>query len=234
MQARAPFESTAGQHFPEGFVPLMESVLPAYGWSQEGRRRLMRMSVAAIIVAAGASSRLGQPKQLVLVDGEPLLQRAIRCAGEAGAMPVFVVLGAYRERIEKALELCDVTVIPNANWEEGLASSIRVGVKAAGAVGVAGVLLMTCDQPRVTVEHLRMMIEKFGSELNPVLIASTYAGIRGTPAIFPRTMFADLMGLRGDKGARGLLAKTSLPLMEIPLEGGEVDIDWPEDLASLG
>ncbi len=215
----------------------MESVLPrAFHWSQEGQRRLMRMSVAAIIVAAGASSRLGQPKQLVLVDGEPLLQRAVRCAREAGAMPVFVVLGSSRERIEKALELCDATIIANADWEEGLASSIRAGVKAAdaGAVGAAGVLLMTCDQPRTTVEHLCMMIEKFDGESNPLLIASTYAGIRGTPAIFPRTMFADLMGLRGDKGARGLLAKTSLPVMEIPLEGGEVDIDWPEDLASLG
>jgi molybdenum cofactor cytidylyltransferase len=215
----------------------MESVLPrAFRWSQEGQRRLMRMSVAAIIVAAGASSRLGQPKQLVLVDGEPLLQRAVRCAREAGAVPVFVVLGSSRERIEKALELCDATIIANADWEEGLASSIRAGVKAAaaGAVGAAGVLLMTCDQPRATVEHLRMMIEKFDGELNLVLIASTYAGIRGTPAIFPRTMFADLMGLRGDRGARGLLAKTSLPVVEIPLEGGEVDIDWPEDLAALG
>ena len=196
----------------------------------------MRMSVAAIIVAAGASSRLGQPKQLLPVDGEPLLQRAMRCALEAGALPVFVVLGAYRERIEKAVPFGDATVIANVDWEEGLASSIRAGVKAAesSATGAAGVLLMTCDQPRVTAKHLQEMIEAFEAHAAAVMIASMYAGVRGTPAIFPRAMFADLLKLSGDKGAGGLLAKASLPVVEVQLEGGEVDIDRPEDLAELG
>jgi CTP:molybdopterin cytidylyltransferase MocA len=195
----------------------------------------MRMSVAAIIVAAGASSRLGQPKQLVLVDGESLLQRAVRCARDAGARPVFVVLGAYREKIEHAVDLGAATVIANTEWEEGLASSIRAGVKVAESAGhAAGVLLMTCDQPRVTAEHLREMIDEFGVRADAVLIASTYAGVRGTPAIFPRAMFADLLALHDDKGARGLLAKASLPVVEIQLEGGEVDIDRPEDLAEPG
>lgn len=193
------------------------------------------MSVAAIIVAAGASSRLGQPKQLVLVDGEPLLQRAVRCAREAGAMPVIVVLGAHRERIGKAVAFGDATMIENAEWEEGLASSIRVGVKAAEsrATGAAGVLLMTCDQPRVTAKHLLVMIEAFEAQAGTVMIASMYAGVRGTPAIFPRAMFADLLALRGDRGARGLLAKASLSVVDVQLEGGEVDIDRPEDLAKL-
>lgn len=193
------------------------------------------MSVAAIIVAAGASSRLGQPKQLVLLDGEPLLLRAIQGARGAGAVPVIVVLGAHRERIENAVAFGDATVIENAEWEEGLASSIRAGVKAAEsrATGAAGVLLMTCDQPRVTAKHLREMIETFEAHAGTVMIASVYAGVRGTPAILPRAMFADLLGLRGDTGARGLLARTSLTVAEIQLEGGEVDIDRPEDLAEL-
>src|SRR6478736_7183112 len=106
------------------------------------------MPVAAIIVAAGASTRLGQPKQLVLVDGEPLLQRAVRCAQEAGASPVFVVLGADRELIRNAIDFGAASIVVNEDWEEGLACSIRVGVQAAA--GSAGVLLMTCDQPRVT------------------------------------------------------------------------------------
>src|SRR5579863_7853266 len=195
----------------------------------------MRMSVAAIIVAAGASSRLGHPKQLVLLDGEPLLLRAVRSAQEAGAVPVFVILGAYRERIEKAVDLGDATVIANDEWEEGLASSIRVGVKAAEfeATESAGVILMTCDQPRVTAGHLRKLIEEFGARDGKALIASNYAGIRGTPAIFPRRMFPDLLALHGDKGARGLLTNAKLPVVEVPLQGGEVDIDRPEDLADL-
>ncbi len=93
----------------------------------------MRMSVAAIIVAAGSSSRLGQPKQLVLVDGEPLLQRAIRCAVEAGAEPVFVVLGAHRQDIQNAVDFGFARVLVNDDWEEGLASSIRTGMKAVDA-----------------------------------------------------------------------------------------------------
>jgi CTP:molybdopterin cytidylyltransferase MocA len=196
----------------------------------------MRMSVAAIIVAAGASSRLGQPKQLVLIDEEPLLQRAVRCAREAGAVPVFVVLGAHREVIRSAIDFGVATVLVNDEWEEGMASSIRAGVKVVdtGHTGSAGVLLMTCDQPRVTAEHLREMIEQFDAQAGTVLIASIYAGVRGTPAIFPRAMFADLLALRGDRGARGLLTKASLPVVEIQLEGGELDIDRPEDLAELG
>jgi molybdenum cofactor cytidylyltransferase len=196
----------------------------------------MRMSIAAIILAAGASSRLGQPKQLVPVNGEPLLQSAVRCAVKAGAEPVFVVLGAHREAIQNAIDFGLATVLVNDDWEEGLASSIRVGVKAVETKGAgsAGVLLMTCDQPRVTAAHLQAMIEQFNAQAGTLLMASIYAGVRGTPAIFPRAMFADLLALRGDRGARGLLANTSLPVVEIQLKGGEVDIDRPEDLAALG
>ena len=204
--------------------------------SQARPRRLKSMSVAAIIAAAGASRRLGQPKQLVPVNGEPLLQRAVRSAIEAGAKPVFVVLGAHRQDIQSAIDFGSARVIVNDAWEEGIASSIQAGVKAVEteAAGCSGVLLMTCDQPRVTSGHLRKMIEEFDTRKKVVMIASLYAGTRGTPAIFPRAMFADLLGLRGDKGARGLLAKASLPVVQIPLEGGEVDIDRPEDLAGLG
>jgi CTP:molybdopterin cytidylyltransferase MocA len=195
---------------------------------------LMGMSVAAIIIAAGASSRLGQPKQLVIVDGEPLLQRAVGSAREAGAEPVFVVLGAYRDAIEEAIDFGTATTLINDEWEEGMASSIRAGVKAVDAgTEAAGVLLVTCDQPRMTATHLRKMIEAFGREAGAVLIASVYAGARGTPALFPRELFGDLLALRGDRGARGLLANTGLPVVDIRLEGGEVDIDRPEDLTEL-
>jgi CTP:molybdopterin cytidylyltransferase MocA len=190
------------------------------------------MPVAAIIVAAGASTRLGQPKQLVRIDGEPLLQRAIRCAQQAGLSPVFVVLGADRELIRNAIDFGAASIVVSENWEEGLASSIRAGVQAAE--GSAGLLLMTCDQPRVTAEHLRAMIEKFEGRPEPVLVASTYAGVRGTPAIFPREAEGALLALRGDRGAHVLLQQSPWPVISLPLEGGEFDIDRPEDLAELG
>jgi CTP:molybdopterin cytidylyltransferase MocA len=195
----------------------------------------MPMSVAAVIVAAGASRRLGQPKQLVMVDGEPLLQRAIRCAGEAGASPIFVVLGAYRDRVETAIDFGGAAIVVNDDWEEGLASSIRAGVRAAeiDTADAAGLLLMTCDQPRVTEEHLRQMIDKFDAQLERILITSTYAGVRGIPAIFPREAHGELLALRGDKGARALLQKPLWHVIEVPLEGGEIDIDSPDDLAGI-
>lgn len=191
--------------------------------------------VAAIIAAAGSSSRLGQPKQLLMLNGEPLLQRAVRVACEAGATPVFVVLGAYRELIESNLDLASAKIVANPEWEEGIASSVRAGVAAveSEAVHPAGVLLMTCDQPRVTTEHLRRIIDGF-LRSSESAVASVYAGARGIPAIFPPEAFADLSALHGDKGARGLLANAHWPVLDVPLPGGEVDIDRPEDLDQLG
>ena len=193
------------------------------------------MSVAAIIVAAGSSSRLGQPKQLVVIDGEPLLQRAIRCAREAGASPVFVVLGAHRELIEESVELGTAKIVVNNNWEEGLASSIRTGVKAvqAEAPTAEGLLLMSCDQPRVTADHLHRLIQMSYAQSSPTAIASAYGETRGIPAIFPRQAIGDLLALRGDKGARALLAKPPRPVISVPLMGGEIDIDHPDDLEKL-
>lgn len=195
----------------------------------------MRMSVAAIIVAAGSSSRLGRPKQLVMIDGEAMLQRAIRIAHEAGAAPVVVVLGAYRERIEDAVDFGAALIAVNGEWEEGIASSIRAGVRAVemNAEDAAGALLMSCDQPRVTADHLRGMITRFVLQSEPTVVASAYAGIRGIPAIFPRQAYPDLMALRGDQGARGLFEQRAWRLVSMPLAGGEVDIDEPEDLGKL-
>ena len=190
--------------------------------------------VAAIIAAAGSSNRLGQPKQLLRIDGEPMLQRATRIAGEAGAAPVIVVLGAHRQWIEPSVDLAGASIVVNQAWEEGIGSSIRAGMEAlrTDAPGVSGVLLMICDQPRVTADHLRRMIMAF-SRSPENAIASIYADRRGTPAIFPRAAFHALSALQGDTGARSLLARPSWPVTEIPLDGGEVDIDTPEDLAQL-
>jgi molybdenum cofactor cytidylyltransferase len=191
-------------------------------------------SVAAVIIAAGSSSRLGQPKQLLIIDGETLLQRAIRVAHEAGAMPVLVVLGAHREEIEARVDFAGSKIVVNAHWEEGMASSIRAGLEAllVDQPGTRGVLLMICDQPRVTPEHLGRMIDTFRQSETSV-IASVYAGKRGIPAIFPRQGFSELLALSGDKGARGLLSEPGRKVIEIALDGGEVDIDRPEDLSQL-
>ena len=191
-------------------------------------------SVPALVIAAGSSSRLGQPKQLLVLDGETLLQRAIRIACESGASPVLVVLGAHLEQIEPGIDRSQATVVVNSGWEEGMASSIRLGIQALEAESpqAAGVLFMICDQPAVSAEHLRLLLASFRQDpATPV--ASVYAGKRGIPAIFPRPAFPSLLALRGDQGARRLLADPNRNVIELALDGGGLDIDRPEDLPRL-
>jgi molybdenum cofactor cytidylyltransferase len=175
--------------------------------------------IAAVVLAAGASTRLGEPKQIIVIGGETLLERAVRIARDAGCTPVVVVLGANAGQIREQCDLSDAVVVTNDAWEEGMASSIRVGV--ASARDADGVVLMTCDQPAVTAAHLRAVMG-----LGKVT-ASAYAGRRGVPAYFPANSFPPLMQLRGDAGARELLPDAAT----VELAGGELDVDTDRELA---
>jgi molybdenum cofactor cytidylyltransferase len=180
------------------------------------------MGVPAVVLAAGASKRLGEPKQLMVIGGETLLERAVRISREARCSPVVVVLGAEYARVLQGSVLGDAVTVINDNWSEGMASSIRLGV---GAIGFAakdpeGVLLMTCDQPAITAKHLSRLMQC--AEIR----ASRYAGKNGVPAFFPKKYFNCLMELNGDIGARELLANARYE----ELEKGELDIDTLEDL----
>jgi molybdenum cofactor cytidylyltransferase len=196
------------------------------------------MPVAAIALAAGASRRLGQPKQLLMLGGETLFARAIRLAAEAGATPVIAVLGAHHERIAAAIGLDKTSsAIPvvNSDWQHGISTSIHAGLRALHGLApqAQGTLIMGCDQPRLTAEHLSSLLAAYAAEAASAIVASAYAGVAGIPAVFPRAVFAHLLALRGDQGARALLKQPSCPLVALPFPGGEVDIDLPADLAQL-
>ena len=192
------------------------------------------MTIPALILAAGASRRLGQPKQLIEFEGETLLNRTIRLAGAAGADPVILVLGAHFEEIRRTVPLQQVALVHNDEWETGMASSIRAGLRALElcAPAAEGVLILTCDQPRLNLGHL-CALQKPYAQKNAPIVASKYGGTRGTPAVFPRELFGRLSALEGDKGARSLLAHPPCALIEIDFPGGEVDIDVPADLDRL-
>lgn len=177
---------------------------------------------AAVVLAAGASTRLGEPKQLVKLAGETLLERTIRTARGAGCSPVVVVLGAAYVEILGNCALGNAVPVVNNEWKEGMASSIRLGVRTLGFVAknAGGVVLMTCDQPAVTAEHLRAVMAS-GKRM-----ASAYAGRCGVPAYFPAADFAALMSLQGDAGARELLREAEA----IDLPDGELDVDTAADL----
>ncbi len=193
------------------------------------------MGIPAIVLAAGASSRLGQPKQLVMYRGETLLARAIRLAKEAAADPVFVVLGANLETILPAGLRDGAVPVINKDWQEGISSSIQAGLRAVfGELpATEGVLLLTCDQPRLSAEHLRALMRMFSMQYGAVIAASAYDGALGTPAVFPRGTFRQLFELRGDAGARALFSKPPCPVVGVPFPDGEIDIDTPADLDRL-
>jgi len=192
------------------------------------------MTVAAVILAAGASRRLGQPKQLLVYRGEALLESAARLAAEAGAVPVITVLGAHLAEISAAIPQGESIRVYNDRWEQGIAGSIHAGLHALATIApeADGVLLMTCDQPRLTAAHLHALLDAFTAVKAESIAASFYSGTLGVPAIFPRSVFPQLLELRGDQGARKLLLDPPCPLLRIDFPG-EVDIDSPDDLRHL-
>jgi CTP:molybdopterin cytidylyltransferase MocA len=180
------------------------------------------VKAAAIVLAAGASRRLGEPKQLIRLAGETLVERAARICREADCDPVVVVLGASANEIRKQCTLDGAKILVNEEWTEGMGASVRAGVSALDE-DVDACVVMTCDMPAVSVEHLR---ELMGTGEKT---ASTYAGRRGVPAFFPRASFAQLTELRGDTGARDLLKDART----VELKGGEIDLDTADDLARI-
>lgn len=190
--------------------------------------------IAAVVLAAGASTRLGEPKQLIRIEGESLLRRTARLAGDAGCMPVFVVLGCEAERMRNEMEGLATTPVIHEGWSEGMGSSLRRGIEAVCATQPqpAAVLLLVCDQAKLTVEHLRRLMALQESE-GAGVIASGYAGRAGVPAIFGEEFYGELLELQGDAGAREVIRRHPEALKTVFWAEGEMDVDLPEDLARL-
>ena len=185
-------------------------------------------SIAGVVLAAGASTRLGQPKQLLPFRGRPLVRLA---AEEALAVcgRVAVVVGASRDAVVKALAGAPVTVVDNPDWAEGMASSIVAGVAWASHAACAAVLLLACDQPHVHASHLAGLVSAWRRTGRPA--ASSYDGTLGVPAVFPAACFTRLLALRGAAGARRILVEADAQPVAWP--EGAFDIDTPEDALRL-
>jgi CTP:molybdopterin cytidylyltransferase MocA len=177
------------------------------------------LSVAAIILAAGSSQRLGRPKQNEVLAGETLLQRAIRTADEANLSPIIVVT---RNTIRPAVAAqTEIEFVINSNPNEGIASSIRCGVIALSLRAIGGAIIMTCDQPAISAAHLRALCADEAR-----MTGSRYACMIGVPAYFPERVFVELEQLSGDSGARNLLRTAH----SVDAENLELDIDTQHDL----
>jgi molybdenum cofactor cytidylyltransferase len=187
--------------------------------------------IHVVVLAAGASSRFGSTKQLVRVNGRPLMLTAVSRAVELAGHSVTVVLGAHAGELAPLLRHSPAAVAINRDWTEGIASSIREGVAHAAATA-DGVLIALADQAAVTTEDLRRLSGLWRRDPTSIA-AAQYAGAVGVPAIFPRWCFRELLELRGDRGAQMLLQRHVDKLMRLPMPSAELDIDRPEDLLSL-
>jgi xanthine dehydrogenase accessory factor len=185
--------------------------------------------IACAILAAGASRRLGRPKQLVKVGGQSLLRRIAVEACASTCARVAVVLGAHTDAIFPTLIGLPVTRLDNDWWKEGMASSIRRAVAWAEETGSEALLICLCDQLELEAAHLDRLIATYRG--NPgSMVGSAYAGVCGVPALFARDRFAALEHLRGDRGAIGLL-RDDPATIAVPWEAGRLDLDREADLA---
>lgn len=191
---------------------------------------------AALVLAAGRSRRLGEPKQLLDWEGRPLLQYVLeQVRGLAGVGPVTAVLGARCERIMEQVDLSDVTVVENMGWREGIASSIRAGLDSLLADRfLQRALIFLGDQPHVPTEAVARLLAAQSASGKPAVIPR-YRYVRGHPVLIARTLWSRLIvGLRGDQGARNLLAAHPEWVEEVPIPSmPPADIDTPEDLINL-
>jgi molybdenum cofactor cytidylyltransferase len=187
-----------------------------------------------IILAAGSSSRLGTAKQNLVYQGQTLLQRAIETALVSVCQPVIVVLGANENVIRPTIEEMPVNIISNADWQEGMSSSIRLGIKEIQKTepNIASVILMLCDQPFIDFSILNVLV-KTQTNNGRDIAACAYNDTIGAPVLFDVVYFEDLLLLKGQEGAKKLLVKYSDKVVSIPFPLGSVDIDTIEDYEKI-
>ncbi len=190
--------------------------------------------IGAVILAAGGSSRFGEPKQLIPFRGKSLVRHIIDEACEAGCSPVVVVIGSEGEKLHRELDRTNVITAQNHQWKRGIGSSIRCGIQALinNAPDVEASVLLVCDQPAVdarVIERLIALRETTGKSI----VASSYADTLGVPALFDRSLFPELLSLGDKAGAKSIISRNRNRVEEFAFSQGEVDIDTWEDWAKL-
>jgi molybdenum cofactor cytidylyltransferase len=182
-----------------------------------------------IILAAGQSSRMGQPKQQLLYQGSSLLQHTVNVALQSPYRPVIVVLGAFADDILPTIAPKPIDVIINTKWEEGMASSIRAGIDYLQKTpDISNVLIMLCDQPHISSRLLTDLVRK-KAQGDKGIVACVYNNTTGVPVLFDKKYFPELLLLTGQEGAKKLLAAHSGDIATIDFPLGAVDIDTMED-----
>lgn len=192
------------------------------------------MKVAALVLAAGRSSRMqGGNKLTELVDGKPIIARVTASATGSGACPVIIVVGHEHEAVEASVVNYDVTVVHNPEYQQGLSASLRCGLLAVPE-NASGVVVCLGDMPYVRADHIDRLITAFAPNKQAIWIP-TFQGQRGNPVLWSRQFFAELMELSGDVGGLQVLSQHADSIFEVSMPDSGVlrDIDTPRDLSAL-
>jgi len=189
---------------------------------------------ALVLLAAGGSTRMGQPKQLLSYRGASLLRHAALTAMASQCRPVCIVLGHDADRLEREIADLPVVIAANHTWATGMTSSIRTGLETVleAAPDISAVLLTLCDQPLVTAELLDRLVHEWRTTGRSI-VACDYGEGHGVPALFARPWFGELARLTGDVGAKSILRTHAAQVGLVPFPGGAIDVDSPADHAQL-
>jgi molybdenum cofactor cytidylyltransferase len=185
--------------------------------------------VAAVILAAGGSTRMAQPKQLMLLGEQPMVRRVTEAVCDAGLSQVVVVVGAHAEKVRQALIGLPADVVVNEAWAEGMSTSLRVGLQALRPE-IQAAFVVLADQPALTPGLLRQLADHYRTTAAPI-VAPFFQGQRGNPVLFTRSLFPELLALEGDQGARALLVQHSEQVECVELDDPAVilDVDTDQD-----
>jgi molybdenum cofactor cytidylyltransferase len=192
-------------------------------------------NIAAIVLAAGRSSRMGGPNKLLeMIAGRPLVRIVVEAAFGSRARPVIVVTGHQRERVEAALAGLPVTFAPNAHFADGLGTSLKAGIAALPAEA-DGAIVCLGDMPQVDAALIDRLLGAFDPDKGALVVVPIIEGARGNPVVWSRRFFPDLMAVEGDVGARYLIRRYAEAVTEVPLSGKAAltDVDTPEALEAV-
>jgi molybdenum cofactor cytidylyltransferase len=188
----------------------------------------------ALILAAGESSRFGQPKQLIQFRGKSLVRRIVDAAKKARCSPTVVVIGDHHEEVERELKAQGAIIVENENWRLGIGTSIRVGMRRLidKAPTLEAVVLLVCDQPFVATRTIARLIT-LREKTKRAIVASRYANTLGVPALFDRSCFQELLALDNATGAKTVILSNRERVAEFPFPEGKIDIDTASDYKKL-
>jgi molybdenum cofactor cytidylyltransferase len=186
--------------------------------------------ISVILLAAGSSSRMGQSKQLLEVNGIPLLLLSVRAAVESGAKSVNVILGANELAHREIIRNQPVSVISNHYWKSGMGSSIKAGLNhiVRKYSDTEAVIIMVCDQPAINAAHLRGLMSAYKTSRSPI-VASAYSSTAGVPALFSRAFFSNILMLKDEQGAKKIIEQFPEQLVTVAFPEGSLDLDTSED-----